>query len=678
MKSHIKYFLISAAIALTACNNGGGEDVTTASQTEISSVTEATTVETTAASQTEPTAAEAAEEEYAQVSPDNVFIDYKLIEDYQPSQITTTLGAKAVDFLAESEFYAETEKNIDLFTGEEFKEYFDEGGNIVPKLHAAYPEDYDGDGKTETFILVDMPYVLGDPMVRTFLIFADKDENLTILDDLSNMLPVQLLDYGSFKQIVFGGYGVIGADSHTALYGVIDGQAKELYGFRGGFSKSNCFVAAFGHQGSGDFLYYDTAAQEYRAIVGERLDTETVKEMDSTGELSSYFDAEYYDGTWLVGGRYYVVSQVPMDFGTAYLYEDGAFVRTEECENVRLSWVCGVGAVRDIDIDKALSEMISAEDAALAQAEAVSHKFVEVSPDNVFIDYKLIENYPSADISSIGDLADKAVEFLKESEHYKESTEIISEFSGEEYAPYFDKDGSIMPKVSAAYPEDYDGDGKTETFILVDMPYEVGIPVVRSFVIFADSDENMTLIHNTCNLYPTELLDYGSFKQIIIGGAGVAGVEDCEFLYGVKDGKAEQLYAIRGSFSKCGCFLSTFGWQGSGDFMYYDTAAEEYRGIAGEEIPLEDIKAMDKDNVLAEYYDAYEETGFWNGQLIGKKYYVFIFGMMDSGTAYEYIDGKFVQTEDCDKVRLSWNLLDGPVVKDIDIDKALSEMISVQ
>ncbi len=680
MKPYIKYFIISAAIALTACNNGGAEEAATASQTEISSVTEnisaaseTTTLETTTASATETTAAEAAEEEYAEVSPDNVFIDYKLIEDYQPTDITSTLGAKAVDFLAESEYYAETEKQLDLFTGEEFKEFFDEGGNIVPKLHAAYPEDYDGDGKTETFILVDMPYVLGDPVVRTFLIFADKDENLTILDDLSNMLPVQLLDYGSFKQIVFGGYGVIGADSHTALYGVIDGQAKELYGFRGGFSKSNCFVAAFGHQGSGDFLYYDTAAQEYRAIVGERLDTETVKEMDSTGELSSYFDAEYYDGTWLVGGRYYVVSQVPMDFGTAYLYEDGAFVRTEECENVRLSWVCGVGAVRDIDIDKALSEMISAEDAALAQAEAVSHKFVEVSPDNVFIDYKLIEDYPSADISSIGDLADKAVEFLKESEQYKESTENISEFTDEEFAPYFDKGGNIVPKLHAAYIEDYDGNGRKESFLIVDMPFKKDYAEIQSYFIFADSDWNMTLLFDNCNLYPTKLLDYGAFKQIIIGGSGNFGVEDCTFIYGVKNGKAEQKYAIRGGFEKLGCFLAADGWQGMGGVMYYDTAAEEYRNIVGEDISLEDIKAMDKDSSLEGLYDG----SIIGARCLGKKYYIFVRGAMDTGTGYEYKDGRFVQTEDSKKTRISGDI-NHINVRDIDIDKALAEMISAE
>ncbi len=690
MKPYIKYFIISAAIALTACNNGGAEEAATASQTEISSVTEnisaaseTTTLETTTASATETTAAEAAEEEYAEVSPENVFIDYKLIEDYQPTDIRTTIGAKAVDFLAESEYYAETEKQLDLFTGEEFKEFFDEGGNIVPKLHAAYPEDYDGDGKTETFILVDMPYVLGDPVVRTFLIFADKDENLTILDDLSNMLPVQLLDYGSFKQIVFGGYGVIGADSHTALYGVIDGQAKELYGFRGGFSKSNCFVAAFGHQGSGDFLYYDTAAQEYRAIVGERLDTETVKEMDSTGELSSYFDAEYYDGTWLVGGRYYVVSQVPMDFGTAYLYEDGAFVRTEECENVRLSWVCGVGAVRDIDIDKALSEMISAEDAALAQAEAVSHTFVEVSPDNVFIDFKFKEDYKG---TAVGEpLAEKAAAFLKTTDEYADS-QSRKETYKEDFPEYFDSDGNILPIASLRFTEDFDGDGKKESFLTVDMPCYYKPPQLRSFVFFADSENNLTPIedsyglcsYNKHGLQPFQLLDYGSFKQLIIEGIGVVGAGSHTEIYGVIDGEPKILDRIRGSYRKTGFMLGSYGWMSSGATMYYDTAAKEYRNIVGKQIDYKQIMEMDSTNVFEEYTAEYNDTKFIYACLIGGKYYCACMDRMGFYLVCTYENGVFVPVPDDSAVRYTEHDSYRNNVVNIDINKALSEMISVE
>lgn len=370
MKPYIKYFIISAAIALTACNNSGGtEEVTTASQTEISSVTEntsavseTTTLETTTASETETTAAE--EEKYAEVSPDNVFIDYKLIEDYQSTDITSTLGAKAVDFLAESEYYAETEKQLDLFTGEEFKEFFDEGGNIVPKLRAAYPEDYDGDGKTETFILVDMPFDVGIPVVRSFVIFADSDENMTILSDTCNLYPTELLDYGSFKQIIIGGTGVAGAEDVKLLYGVKDGKAEQLYAIRGSFSKCGCFLSTFGWQGSGDFMYYDTAAEEYRGIAGEEVPLEDIKAMDKDNVLEAFYEA--YDktgflGIRLLGGKYYVFTEGVMDFGTVYEYIDGKFVQTENCENVRTGWGMTENKVKDIDIDKAFAEMISVE-----------------------------------------------------------------------------------------------------------------------------------------------------------------------------------------------------------------------------------------------------------------------------------------------------------------------------
>jgi len=672
MKPYIKYLIISAAIALTACNSGGGEDAATVSQTaaavaEMSETEASSETETTARTENESAVTEATEPEYAEVSPNNVFIDYKLIDDYQPTNITSTLGAKAVDFLAESEYYAETEKQLDLFTGEEFKEFFDEGGNIVPKLRAAYPEDYDGDGKTETFILADMPYEVGIPVVRSFIIFADSDENMTVLGNTCGLYPIELLDYGSFKQIIIGGTGVAGADDVKLLYGVKDGKAEQLYAIRGMFSKCGCFLSTFGWQGSGDFMYYDTAAKEYRGIAGEEVPFEDIKAMDRDNALEEYYDAYEETGYWdgqLLGKKYYVFSLGAMDFGTAYKYIDGKFVQTEDCENIRISsgLTLTEKPVKDIDIDKALSEMISISE------------YAEVSPDNVFIDYKLIEDYQPTDITST--LEAKAVDFLAESEYYAETEKQLDLFTDEEFKEFFDEGGNIVPKLRAAYPEDYDGDGKTETFLFVDMPCTEGLPVVRSFVIFADSDENMTLIHYTCNLYPTELLDYGSFKQIIIGGSGIFGAEDVKLLYGVKDGKAEQLYGIRGSYSKFDCFLVTHGWQGSGDFMYYDTSAGEYRAVMGEPVSIEDIKAMDKYNALADHYNAYEKTGFWDGRLLGKKYYIFAEGNMDFGTAYEYKNGKFVQTENCKNVRLSEGR-DANKVMDIDIDKALSEMISI-
>ena len=353
-------------------------------------------------------------------------------------------------------------------------------------------------------------------------------------------------------------------------------------------------------------------------------------------------------------------------------------------------------AVSEADTEQVTEDTEEAEE-EVQQAASEEERFVQISPDNEFIDYKFIENYQGT--SDIGDLADKAVEFLKESEYYADSMENADKFKeeslkefkptsdnaeklAEEFAYYFDSGGNIQPKLNIAYPEDYDGDGNTETFAVVDMPIMQGeYPIVRSFLIFADSTnskENMTLLSNASHLFDTLMLDYGDFKQITFGGSGTCGADDRNDLYGVVNGKAKNLYGMRGEFFKKDCFLSAFGAQGGGAFMYYDTVACEYRAIAGEDIPIEKIKEKYNTNALSEFYEWLDEHGFLYAELIGGRYYVMIRGAMDTGTVYLYENGEFVWTEDCKYVRDSHYNDIRNVVLDIDITKAIAEMKSVK
>lgn len=373
MKKQKLLAAVAAAILLTACNTSSADNAVEQSAavtvTETASQT-AETVSETPAETTEviPTETEASSEnstepEYAKVSEDNVFIDYEFIEDYQGTTDIGVLAAGAVEFLTESEYYAESTENIGEFTGDEFKKYFDESGNILPRLQTAYPEDYDGDGSTETFIIVDMPYMIGVPTERSFLIFADSRGEMTLLSDASGLYEPIMLNYGDFKQITFGGFGTCGADEHNDLYGVVNGKAKELYGMRGSFHKKDCFLSVFGAQGGGAFMYYDTVACEYRAIAGEDIPIEKIKEMDTANSLSEFYeilDEQGFLYAELIGGRYYVIIQGAMDTGTVYLYENGEFIQTEDCEYVRDSHYEDVNnVVLDIDITKAIAEMKS-------------------------------------------------------------------------------------------------------------------------------------------------------------------------------------------------------------------------------------------------------------------------------------------------------------------------------
>lgn len=331
----------------------------------------------------------------------------------------------------------------------------------------------------------------------------------------------------------------------------------------------------------------------------------------------------------------------------------------------------------------------TAEETTSAQTAVYTENIVQVSDGNEFIDYKFTENYEGT--KDIGGLAEKAISFVKSSEVYKNAMEDFNtlltdgklvdpetkrtEIEYDEYISRFSdyiSEDVIEPVLITAYPNDYDGDGKEETYIIVEMPARAWYGVshrITDLVIFSDKDEKMEIIDDTANMWDTNLLDYGSFKQITIGGNGYFGVEDHNSLYGVQNGRSVELYRLRGSYCKEDCFLSSFGWQGMGDFMYFDTVKQCYVGIRGVDVPLDEIREMDTTGVFAGDLD---NNRFFAAQYIGEKYYCFIEGMMDWGTVYTYENNEFRLVEDT-YVRTSscWNI---DYVMDINIDEAVASM----
>lgn len=265
-------------------------------------------------------------------------------------------------------------------------------------------------------------------------------------------------------------------------------------------------------------------------------------------------------------------------------------------------------------------------------------------------------------------------EVQEPAEEYADAMSKIDEIDEEFGEPYI-ADGKIVPQFETAYPDDYDGDGSTETFIILKMPMRNTYSMLHSFFIFADSGGNMTLLDNISGAYDTLFLNYGKYKQITFGGSGTAGAEDHIVLYGVADGKVKEMYSGRGSFAKEDCFLSFFGWQGMGGFMYFDAAAMEYVGIDGVTVPKETIREMDADNVLADYYgDGVLPEPF---KLVGGKYYLAAVSVMDWGSVYVYEDGKFVNLPDS-KVRNNNSEPEIRTVTDIDIEQTLANMKPVE
>ncbi len=337
--------------------------VTTAETTEI-----AETAETTETAMTEDSS-----EKISVKSEDMSFTDFAFYECYTGTKDAGELGEKATEFLKSTEEYAQSQ-NYSYLYKDEFSDYFDEHGNIVPKIRASYPEDYDGDGKTETFLLVDIPYSNyintekpenSFSAVYSFLIFADSEQNMSVIDYNCGMHYPNFLDYGNSKQIVIGGSGSCGAEDHTIIWGVRDGKAVSLYGFRGGVYKQDCFISVFGWQSMGGMMLFDPERCCYIPVDGVMCDKDEIMKMDTDKTLEILYDEDYgiYSSVSLIGGKYYCVDEGFMDAGAIYTYSDGRFI-PENNSNIRNNHIyaedMNINAnevLVDFDYDEVVSEM---------------------------------------------------------------------------------------------------------------------------------------------------------------------------------------------------------------------------------------------------------------------------------------------------------------------------------
>lgn len=384
----MKFLKITAAVLslvlLTACDSE--QSVQTSeivSETETSAVTTTATETTETETEPETEPAEAAEEnkpEYVGVSPDNEFIDYEFIENYQGTDDIGDLADKAIEFVKGTEQYADSVKNIDKFSYKAIREiHTDEkyakedadkvapyinGGNIEPLVSAAYTADYDGDGKTETFIAVDIPYIVwSHPDVWSFLLFIDGSENADpVLLDFYEGYSASMLNYGKNKHLIFSGWD--GMHSYASIYGVKDGKPVTLYDHCPGgyFRKTDCFLSVFGLQGGSDFMYFDTAVREYRIIKGVEISHDEMAELDVSNTLCSNFGEENiselpdYVEFHFIKPNYYL-----LDWGLPgsdlFTYENGVFTLVEDSKITHSSNHNKLDVVAEFDIDKAVAEM---------------------------------------------------------------------------------------------------------------------------------------------------------------------------------------------------------------------------------------------------------------------------------------------------------------------------------
>lgn len=305
--------------------------------------------------------------------------------------------------------------------------------------------------------------------------------------------------------------------------------------------------------------------------------------------------------------------------------------------------------------------------------------------DFVFVDYEFNSDPEIVtDASLLGDVYDKALDVLKATEEYKSfaekfpSAELFGRFT-ESPEDYLDENGAPVPIFKRAFTDDFDCDGTAESFIMTAIPMinnESGEErwFEREYLIFV-GENGAVLIDDYYNADIRAVLDYGCCKQIIVASEGWAGVDSKSNIWGVRSGKAVELYGGRLSYKKADCFLYADGAQGIGDLAVYDIDKGEYLAIQGKTLNTEEVLAMDTTGALEEYRERLENG--WSVTLLGGKFYMIGDGNFE-GAQFVYENDKFISSNEL--VRLSCTPgITGEALNtlaDVDYDAALASMIA--
>lgn len=299
--------------------------------------------------------------------------------------------------------------------------------------------------------------------------------------------------------------------------------------------------------------------------------------------------------------------------------------------------------------------------------------------DFVFVDYTFDENPDIiTDVSLLGDIYDKALAVLKDTDDYKSfyasyaNAEFLGRFT-ENSENFLDKNGKPVPIFKRAITDDFDLDGIDENFVMIAI---TKIPDdtedmrwwEREYLFFID-ENGAVLIDDYFDAKIKAVLNYGCCKQLIVTSSGWSGNDSKSAVWSVKDGNAVKLYGGRLDYSKTDCFLYSAGQNSIGDFAVYDINKGEYLAIQGKELTAEDIFAMDTDNLIKGENDG----NIVNAVLLGGKYF-----LINANGVWIYENGKFERSDK--KIRKSatpgytgdaLNTLD-----DVDYDAALASMLT--
>ena len=338
---------------------------------------------------------------------------------------------------------------------------------------------------------------------------------------------------------------------------------------------------------------------------------------------------------------------------------------------------------------------IASETSAEPVSEAVQSRY-----------YEIILNTDRT-VYTLDDFADKqavetAKELAMESELYKntlamaeEIRDIVTE-NGYEF--------SFEPVFIQGITDDFDGDGREESFFMLLPDLQVGeggLIWVNSYVFFADADGNVTMLPEcfytySSHYYPdrngadqpifTEI-EYNGFSHVIIS-MGFNNNTTASMIYSVSDGVPKfetSQKIIEGTFENigllCGSIQIYYNW-----IAVWDNIDKCYVTPGTVELSDEEAASIAADPAVIKVFDEFENGfDYTEALVIGGKYYSFSDGDMvrtfiKTEAGYEASDIRIMpgNTVGCEPEEFNssnnWGI-SLPLSEGLDLSEAVSEMV---
>lgn len=295
---------------------------------------------------------------------------------------------------------------------------------------------------------------------------------------------------------------------------------------------------------------------------------------------------------------------------------------------------------------------------------------VDKMREQVYVDYDYIEDPDTLSRrDGFDEIAEKALDAVVENDDYKYFLKNYksSEDAGEN-GYWLSGDGTPAASVDRIYKDDFDNNGTEEFFALVAFPtFKNNEWKTAAYVVYIG--EFSEIVGSMSSVRGAAMLDYGFCKQLVFNGYRGMDTSSKSQIVGVIDGKPKLLYSLGVKVYKLDCFVTTFGMNGTGDFMIYDNVNGEYRAIMGDELTAEEIYEMDKTDSLAD-----RRGNIKYAVLLCEKYYMILKNNQDTGQAFTYENGTFTQN-DTKGLRISLGTTEN-TIRSVNYDAAVSAMLT--